>query len=290
MSEITLLDGKEVAIELKKDLQQEIKRLSKQPKLSIILVGEKPESSLYVRNKIKLCEEIGVDYRLIRFEENVEERKIIEQIEKLNIDETVDGIICQLPLPPQINKDKIIRKISPSKDVDGFHPDNIGKMALNMPSLLPATPYGIMELFNHYNLDLYGKHCVVIGRSNIVGLPISIMMGNDNMCTVTSCHHNTENLEEHTKNADIIIIGIGKPNFLKANMIKTDCIVVDVGINRIKSDNKKGYKIVGDVDFENVAPKASYITPVPGGVGPMTILALIKNVIKAAKMKYKETV
>lgn len=288
MSEITLLDGMEVANEMKKDLKGQLKRLNKQPKLAIILVGNKTESSIYVRKKIDLCEEIGIDYRLINYDSNVEEEKLLMAIEDLNQDETVDGIICQLPLPKQISQDKVIKKIDPNKDVDGFHPDNLGKMLLNKPTLLPATPYGIMELFDHYNLDLYGKNCVVIGRSNIVGLPMSIMMGNDNMCTVTSCHHNTRNLDFFTKNADIIIIGIGKPNFLKADMIKTDCIVIDIGINRIEDKNSpKGYKIVGDVDFENVGPKASYITPVPGGVGPMTVAALLKNVIKAVKMKMK---
>lgn len=282
MNEITILDGRKVSGEIKDDLKRQIKKLPRKPRMSIILVGERPSSLTYVDSKIRSCKEIGIDCQLIRMPEDITEIDLLNEISVLNNDKKIDGYIIQLPLPDHIDRDKIIDKISPEKDIDGFHHSNIGRMTLNLPTILPATPFGIMSLIRHYNIELEGKNCVVIGRSNIVGLPISIMMGHDNQCTVTSCHINTNNLESYTKMADIVIVSVGIPKFLTEDMIKEDAVVIDVGINRDNNNN-----IVGDVDFDSVAKKTSYITPVPGGVGPMTIVSLLRNLIYTTQNNIK---
>jgi len=278
MNEITILDGRKVSNEIKDDLKRNIKKLHRKPRMSIILVGGDPPSHTYVDSKIRVCKEIGIDCQLIRMSEQTQEIDLLNQISSLNEDSKVDGYIVQLPLPQHINKDRVIDKISPEKDIDGFHHSNIGRMTLNLPTILPATPFGIMSLIRHYNIELEGKNCVVIGRSNIVGLPISIMMGHNDQCTVTSCHVNTQNLKEFTKMADIIIVSVGIPKFLTEDMVKEDAVVIDVGINRDVEGN-----LIGDVDFEKVSKKTSYITPVPGGVGPMTVISLMRNLIYAAE-------
>ncbi|CAG7580296.1 MAG: Bifunctional protein FolD protein [uncultured marine phage] len=282
---VTLLDGRKVANDIKDDLRRSVKKLIRKPRMAVILVGENPASKTYVNAKVKACREIGIDCSLIKLPISISESELLSEIELLNQDSKIDGYIVQLPLPKHIDQNKIIGRIDPKKDIDGFHTENIGKMTLNIPTILPATPYGIMQLLRHYNIELEGKSCVVIGRSNIVGLPISIMMGHDDMCTVTSCHVNTQDLDVYTKMADIIIVSVGIPNFLTENMIKEDAVIVDVGINKVEDSNDpRGYKIVGDVDFDGVSSKSSYITPVPGGVGPMTIVSLMKNLIHTTKI------
>nr|MBA3675266.1 bifunctional 5,10-methylenetetrahydrofolate dehydrogenase/5,10-methenyltetrahydrofolate cyclohydrolase [Chitinophagaceae bacterium] len=249
-----------------------------------VLVGNNGASETYVASKVKSCEEIGFKSTLIHLPNNVSEAELLELIHKLNYDNDVDGILVQLPLPKNISEDKIINLINPAKDVDGFHPVNVGKMVQGSETFISATPYGIILLLQHYNVETKGKHTVVIGRSNIVGRPVSILLSrNDNPgnCTVTLCHSHTKNLKEICLQADIIIAALGRPGFLKADMVKQNAVVIDVGITRIENAAKKtGYAIKGDVDFENVAPKCSYITPVPGGVGPMTIAALLMNTYK----------
>jgi len=255
------------------------------PHLAAILIGANGASETYVASKIKNCEDIGFKSSLIRLDQNIQESILIDEIIKLNDDDSVDGILVQLPLPKQINEQKIISLINPSKDVDGFHPINMGKLVLGESSFIPATPYGIMLMLEHYNINTSGKHAVVIGRSNIVGRPMSILLSQQKQyanCTVTLCHSRTENLTSFCKEADIIVAALGIPGFLKADMIKPGAIVIDVGITRVQDSSKKsGFSIKGDVDFDNVAPLCSYITPVPGGVGLMTITALLKNTYNA---------
>lgn len=250
-------------------------------------MGDDPASRAYVNNKVKTCEKVGFNSTLIEFEAYVSEQKLLNKIEELNANDDIDGYIVQLPLPRHISEHKIIEAIKPSKDVDGFHPINVGRLVLNLPTYVSATPYGIVQLLERYKIETEGKHCVVIGRSHIVGSPMSILMAkNTNLanCTVTLCHSRTQNLKEHTLKADIIIAAIGKPDFVTADMVKDGAVVIDVGINRVDDlSQAKGYKLVGDVKFDEVAPKCSYITPVPGGVGPMTIASLIKNTLLAAK-------
>lgn len=282
MSEVTILDGRKVSNEIKDDLRRQINKLHRKPRMSIVIVGEDPASLTYVDAKLRNCKEIGIDCQLIRLPEDISEINLLNELNVLNNDHKVDGYIVQLPLPNHIDRDKVIDKIKPEKDIDGFHHSNIGRMTLNLPTILPATPFGIMSLIRHYNIELEGKNCVVIGRSNIVGLPMSIMMGHDDQCTVTSCHINTNNLKEYTKMADIVIVSVGIPNFLTEDMISEDTVVIDVGINRDLGGN-----IVGDVDFENVSKKTSYITPVPGGVGPMTIVSLMRNLIYTTQNNIK---
>lgn len=282
MNEVTILDGRKVSNEIKDDLRRQINKLHRKPRMSIVIVGEDPASVTYVDAKLRSCKEIGIDCQLIRLPEDISEINLLNELNVLNNDHKVDGYIVQLPLPNHIDRDKVIDKINPEKDIDGFHHSNIGRMTLNLPTILPATPFGIMSLIRHYNIELEGKNCVVIGRSNIVGLPMSIMMGHDDQCTVTSCHVNTNNLEEYTKMADIVIVSVGIPNFLTEDMISEDTVVIDVGINRDLDGN-----IVGDVDFENVSKKTSYITPVPGGVGPMTIVSLMRNLIYTTENNIK---
>ncbi len=286
-----LIDGKKTSLELQAEIAIEVKALiangKKQPHLAAILVGDDPASQTYVNNKVKACNNVGFKSSLIRFEAYVSEHKLLQKIEELNNDDDVDGYIVQLPLPRHISEQKIIEAIKPSKDVDGFHPINVGRLVLNLPTYVSATPYGIIHLLQRYNIETNGKHCVVIGRSHIVGSPMSILMAkNTNLanCTVTLCHSRTTNLKEHTLLADIVIAAIGKPNFVTADMIKQGAVVIDVGINRVDDDTTtKGFKLVGDVKFDEVSKKASHITPVPGGVGPMTIASLLQNTLKAAK-------
>jgi methylenetetrahydrofolate dehydrogenase (NADP+)/methenyltetrahydrofolate cyclohydrolase len=284
-----ILDGKIVSQVVKDNLKEKtlelIKKGSKAPHLAAVLVGTNGASETYVASKVKNCEEIGFKSSLMRFDENVSEAILIEAIEKLNDDDDVDGILVQLPLPKQISEEKIINLINPDKDVDGFHPMSVGKMVQGLPTFIPATPYGIMLMLEHYKIDTKGKHAVVIGRSNIVGRPISILLSrntNPGNCTVTLCHSHTPNLKEICLQADIIVAALGKPEFLKADMVKENAVVIDVGITRVADATKKsGFTIKGDVDFANVAPKCSYITPVPGGVGLMTIGALMMNTYNA---------
>jgi methylenetetrahydrofolate dehydrogenase (NADP+)/methenyltetrahydrofolate cyclohydrolase len=284
-----LLDGKKTAKAIlntiKIDVAQRAATGKKVPHLAAILVGTNGASQTYVNSKVKTCNDIGFISTLIEYEEDVSEMKLLDKIQELNEDISVDGILVQLPLPPHISEEKVIEAIAVSKDVDGFHPENMGKMIMSEDAFIPATPYGIMLLLEHNNIQTKGKHAVVLGRSHIVGRPISILLSNNSNpgnCTVTVCHSKTENLEEICKQADIIVAAIGRPEFLKAEMVKEGAVVIDVGITRLEDATKKsGYRLAGDVDFENVAPKCAFITPVPGGVGPMTIAALMKNTYKS---------
>jgi methylenetetrahydrofolate dehydrogenase (NADP+)/methenyltetrahydrofolate cyclohydrolase len=286
-----LIDGKKISLQLQSEIAEEVKELiakgQKQPHLAAILVGDDPASQTYVNSKVKACENVGFKSTLVRFEANVSEQKLLSKIDELNKNDDIDGYIVQLPLPRHISEQKIIEGIKPSKDVDGFHPINVGRLVLNLPTYVSATPFGIVTLLERYNIPTEGKHCVVIGRSNIVGSPMSILMAkNTNLanCTVTLCHSKTKNLKEHTLQADIVIAAIGRPNFVTADMVKEGAVVIDVGINRVEDSNtKSGYKLVGDVKFDEVSQKAGFITPVPGGVGPMTIASLLKNTLIAAK-------
>ncbi|HMU71353.1 MAG TPA: tetrahydrofolate dehydrogenase/cyclohydrolase catalytic domain-containing protein [Ferruginibacter sp.] len=290
-----LLDGKLVSRSVKEKVKDKTDLLKKEgkktPHLAAILVGNNGASETYVASKVKSCEEVGFKSSLLRFEETISEQELISAIEKLNNDEDVDGILVQLPLPKQINEETIINIIHPDKDVDGFHPVSIGKMVQGLPTFIPATPYGILLMLEHYKIETAGKHAVVIGRSNIVGRPISILLSRNSYpgnCTVTVCHSKTSNLKEICLQADIIVAALGIPEFLKADMVKENAVVVDVGITRVADASKKsGFAIKGDVDFAGVAPKCSYITPVPGGVGLMTIAALLMNTLMACETKYK---
>ncbi len=278
-----IIDGKSVSEHLLADISLKLQsqKKNRSPHLAIIMVGKHPASETYVNAKIKTCEKYGFKGTLYHFPETITEKKLLDEIQKLNDYHEVDGIIVQLPLPKHISENQVIETISPQKDVDGFHPVNIGKMAKNLPALLPATPGGILELLKFYQIETAGKHCVVIGRSNIVGFPMSILMGRNSYpgnCTVTMCHSKTQNLEFYTQNADIIIAAAGQPELIKGNMVKEGVVVIDVGIHRVPDKTKKsGFKLIGDVEFDTVAPKSSFITPVPGGVGPMTIAVLLKN-------------
>ena len=284
-----ILDGKIVSQAVKDVVKEKTAQLKEQgkktPHLAAVLIGNNGASETYVASKVKSCEEVGFKSSLIRLNNNIEEAVLIETIEQLNNDADVDGILVQLPLPKQINEEKIINLIHPDKDVDGFHPVSIGKMVLGQPTFIPATPYGILLMLEHYKIETKGKHAVIIGRSNIVGRPISILLNRNaypGNCTVTVCHSHTPNLKEICLQADIIVAALGKPQFLTADMVKEDAVVIDVGITRVPDATKKtGFAIKGDVDFANVAPKCSYITPVPGGVGLMTIAALLMNTYNA---------
>ena len=284
-----LIDGKKVASEIKKEIAEEVAKIrsegKKIPHLAAILVGNNGSSETYVSNKVKDCEEVGFKSTLIRFGNEIEESALLAQIELLNKDDDVDGFIVQLPLPGHISEHKVIEAIDPRKDADGFHPVNIGRMVIGLPGYLPATPYGIVELLKRYRIETSGKYCVVIGRSNIVGRPVSILLSQKGMdATVTVVHSRTRNIQTVVSQADIIIAAIGSPGFVTADMVKFGAVVVDVGTTRIQStETKSGFKLAGDVDFENVAPKCSYITPVPGGVGPMTRVSLLRNTLLAAK-------
>lgn len=283
-----ILDGLKVSNDLKQEIKIEVDKITasgkRAPQLAAILVGNNGASKAYVNSKVKDCAEVGFKSSLFKFDSDVSEEEVLNKIKELNEDPEIDGFIVQLPLPKKMDQEKIIMAIDPSKDVDGFHPENFGRMALEMESFLPATPFGILTLLERYNVKTEGKHCVIIGRSRIVGKPMSILMGrkdNPGNSTVTLTHSYTPNIEEFTKKADIVITALGNPHFLKADMIKDGAVIVDVGITRVENDSKKGYYLAGDVDFDSCEAKASWITPVPGGVGPMTRAMLMKNTILA---------
>ncbi|HOP58755.1 MAG TPA: tetrahydrofolate dehydrogenase/cyclohydrolase catalytic domain-containing protein [Bacteroidales bacterium] len=285
----TLINGKEVAASIKKEIASEVEKFKesgkKIPHLAAILVGDDPSSQTYVKNKVKDCNEVGFDSTLLTYKNSVEESLILGKIEELNTDPDIDGFIVQLPLPDHISENKIIQAINPEKDADGFHPVNLGRMVLGLPGFLPATPYGIMELIKRYKIETSGKNCVVIGRSNIVGRPVSILMSQKGIdATVTVLHSRTTDIANIVRKADIIIAALGSPGFVTENMVKEGAVVIDVGTTRIRDEKtRSGWKLTGDVDFENVAPKCSFITPVPGGVGPMTRVSLLRNTLLAAK-------
>ena len=286
-----LLDGKKTSNDIKDEIAQEVKKIisngGKKPHLAAILVGNNGASETYVNAKVKACERVGFESTLIRLDEDVEEEKLISQIIEVNENDLIDGLIVQLPLPDHIDEKKIINTISLSKDVDGFHPTNIGNMTLNLPCFIPATPAGIIELIKRYDIETVGKNCVVIGRSHIVGLPISILMARNTYpgnSTVTILNSRSKNIKEICQKADILIVALGKANFVTSEMIKKGACIIDVGITRVSSEKtKSGWKLLGDVDFHNVQEKVNYITPVPGGVGPMTIAMLLKNTLQASK-------
>jgi methylenetetrahydrofolate dehydrogenase (NADP+) / methenyltetrahydrofolate cyclohydrolase len=286
-----LIDGKKVAAEMKLEIAAKVKelkiKLGRAPHLAAVLVGHDGGSETYVAYKIKDCEEVGFKSSLVRFEDDVTEEELLAKVEELNNDEGLDGFIVQLPLPRQISEQKVIEAIKPEKDVDGFHPVNVGRMVIGLPSFVSATPFGIVQLLKRYNIETNGKNCVIVGRSNIVGRPLSVLLSQKAVnATVTVAHSRTQNLEEICRSADILIAAIGVPEFVTGNMVKEGAVVIDVGTTRVKSDaTKSGYKLKGDVLFEEVAPKCSYITPVPGGVGPMTRVALLYNTYLAAAGK-----
>ena len=287
MTSSKVLSGLDTAATVYESFNDRIKVLSTKgvvPGLCVVLVGEDPASHIYVRTKSKKLKSLGLISETIRLDADVTEQKLLSIIEDLNANSKFHGILVQMPLPEHINSQNIINSINPTKDVDGFHPENVGWLSIGKPRFIPCTPKGIMRIFSHYNIDLTGKNIVVIGRSNIVGRPMSILVSSNNANgTCTICHSRTKNINDYSRNADIIISAIGVPNFLTSEMIKEDSIIIDVGINRIDSDNEKGYKIIGDADYDSVFDKVSKITPVPGGVGPMTIAMLVENTIEAAE-------
>ena len=289
-----LLDGKQLAKTIQGEFQQEVQQFKEQglkiPHLAAVLVGENPASQAYISGKIKSCKRVGFQSTLVRKPADITEEALLEVIQELNENPEIDGYIVQLPLPKHISEERINLAIDPSKDVDGFHPMNLGGMTLGLDTFIPATPFGIITLLERYNIPTSGKNCVVIGRSNIVGTPMSILLSRNakvGNCTVTLTHSRTQDLKSLTLNADIIVAAIGRPNFLTADMVKEGAVIIDVGINRIEDTSKKrGYRLVGDVDFSALEAKASYITPVPGGVGPMTVTSLLYNTLKSCKTKH----
>jgi len=288
-----LLDGKKTAEDIKIEIAVEVQKMKdkgeKVPHLAAIIVGNDGASLTYVGSKVKACERVGFESTLVKMPSTITEVELLKKIKELNDNDEIDGFIVQLPLPEQINEQKVLMAVDPNKDVDGFHPENFGKMALDMSTFIPATPFGILELLERYGVETKGKHTVVIGRSHIVGRPMSILMGRKGFpgnSTVTLTHSYTKNIEDITIQADIIITALGVPNYLKANMVKDGVVVIDVGITRVPDEShEKGYVITGDVDFEEVSKKSSFITPVPGGVGPMTIAMLLKNTLLAREMR-----
>jgi len=287
----TIIDGKKIAAEIKLEIASEVAAMKgenmRAPHLAAILVGNDGSSETYVANKVRDCQEVGFLSTLVRFDSTIAESTLLEKIDELNKDRNIDGFIVQLPLPRHISENKVIQAIDPEKDADGFHPVNIGRMVIGLPGFLPATPYGIVELIRRYNIQTKGKKCVVIGRSNIVGRPVSILLSQKGLdATVTVVHSRTQNIKKIVSDADIIIAAIGSPLFVTADIVKVGAAVIDVGTTRVADPTSKyGYKLTGDVDFENVAPKCSFITPVPGGVGPMTRVSLLRNTLLAAKKK-----
>lgn len=284
-----LIDGKQIAADIKKEIKEEVLQIvasgKRAPHLAAILVGHDGGSETYVAYKIKDCEEVGFKSTLVRFDENVSENELLAKVHELNNDQTLDGFIVQLPLPKHISEQKVIEAIDPSKDVDGFHPVNVGRMVIGLPAFVSATPDGIVELLKRYNIETSGKNCVIVGRSNIVGRPLSVLMSQKEVnATVTVAHSRTKNLEQVCAEADILIAAIGSPEFIKENMVKEGAVVIDVGTTRVDApETKSGFRLKGDVLFNQVAPKCSFITPVPGGVGPMTRVSLLKNTLLAAK-------
>ncbi|MCU0460667.1 MAG: bifunctional 5,10-methylene-tetrahydrofolate dehydrogenase/5,10-methylene-tetrahydrofolate cyclohydrolase [Bacteroidales bacterium] len=287
----TIIDGKKIASDIKREIADEVKRMQNGglmvPHLAAILVGNDPSSQTYVANKIRDCEEVGFRSTLVRFEKNTSEKVLLDKITEFNNDDDIDGFIVQLPLPEHISGNRVIESIDPSKDADGFHPVNLGRMVIGLDGFLPATPYGIMELIKRYRIETAGRNCVVIGRSNIVGRPVSILLSRKGVdATVTVVHSRTRDIAGIVGRVDIIIAAIGSPGFVKADMVKEGAVVIDVGTTRISApETKTGFRLAGDVDFEHVAPKCSFITPVPGGVGPMTRVSLLRNTLMAAKQR-----
>ncbi|MCK5838486.1 MAG: bifunctional methylenetetrahydrofolate dehydrogenase/methenyltetrahydrofolate cyclohydrolase FolD [Bacteroidales bacterium] len=288
---MVLIDGKKIAEEIKAELAHDIANYidneDRVPHLAAVLVGNDPASQTYVKNKEKACQRVGMTSSLYKYPETITEKELLDVVDFINSDDDIDGLIVQLPLPDHIASEIVIQRIDPAKDVDGFHPVNVGRMALNLPAYVSATPYGILQLLERYKIETEGKRCVVLGRSNIVGSPVSILLAKKTYpgnCTVTLCHSKTNNIEEIIKEADILIAAIGQAEFVTADIVKNGAVVIDVGIHRVPDTSKaKGYRLVGDVKFEEVAAKCSFITPVPGGVGPMTITALLINTFKAFK-------
>lgn len=290
---MTLLDGRATSANLQAQIAAEVDYFVdkgwRRPHLTAILVGEDGASQTYVANKERSCKKVGFDSTVLRLPASTTEEELLAEVRRLNNDDSVDGFIIQLPLPKHIDEQKIIMAVSPAKDVDGFHPENVGRLCLGLDTFVSATPYGIMTLLEEYGIETKGKHCVVLGRSNIVGRPIANLLSakaKPGDCTVTICHSRTRDIEQYTKSADIIIAALGVPGFLRGDMVKEGVVVVDVGITRVPAETEKGYRIMGDVNFDEVAPKCSYITPVPGGVGPMTIVSLMRNTLKAYKAKH----
>lgn len=285
-----LINGKEVAEQIKQEIKSEVESIvskgKRPPCLAAIIVGNDGASETYVAHKAKACEQVGFESLIIKLDENTSEKELVKKIEEINQNDQIDGLIVQLPLPKHISEDNIIQTIDFRKDVDGFHPVNTGRMAIGLPSYVSATPFGIIELISHYKIETSGKHCVILGRSNIVGKPISVLLsrkGYPGDATVTICHSRTKNIQDYTLSADILIAAMGQPGFITKDMVKQGAVVIDVGITRVESkETKSGWKLVGDVKFDEVAPKCTYITPVPGGVGPMTIVSLMKNTLLAA--------
>jgi methylenetetrahydrofolate dehydrogenase (NADP+)/methenyltetrahydrofolate cyclohydrolase len=291
---MTILDGRKISSDIKNEIKAEVDKMrangEKVPHLAAVIVGNDGASLTYVGSKVRACERVGFESTMVRMSNTTSEIELLDKIGELNHNDDIDGFIIQLPLPPQINTRKVLMAVNPDKDVDGFHPMNFGKMALDMSTFIPATPFGILELLDRYNVETDGKHTVIIGRSHIVGRPMSILMGRKGFpgnSTVTLTHSHTKNITQITSQADIIISALGVPGFLKAEMVKDDAVIIDVGITRVADDSEKGYHITGDVDFDNVSKKASFITPVPGGVGPMTIAMLLKNTLLAREQHRK---
>ncbi len=287
---MTILDGKKTSNDIKDEIADEVNSIisngDRPPHLAAVIVGNDGASLTYVGSKVRACEKVGFDSTLVSLDDSISEEELLDKVYELNNDKKIDGYIVQLPLPEHIDTQKVLLAVDPKKDVDGFHPVNFGRMALNLPTFISATPNGIMELLKRYKVPTEGKNTIVIGRSDIVGKPVSILMGlktNPGNSTVTLAHSRTKNIEDLIKQADIVISALGVPDFIKDHMIKEGATVIDVGINRVEDDSEKGYKIVGDVDYENVSKKSSFITPVPGGVGPMTIAMLLKNTLQAYK-------
>ena len=287
---MTILDGKKTSTDIKEEIADEVNSIisngDRPPHLAAVIVGNDGASLTYVGSKVRACEKVGFDSTLVSLDDSISEKELLDKVYELNNDKKIDGYIVQLPLPEHIDTQKVLLAVDPKKDVDGFHPVNFGRMALNLPTFISATPNGIMELLKRYEVPTEGKNTIVIGRSDIVGKPVSILMGlktNPGNSTVTLAHSRTKNIEDLIKQADIVISALGVPDFIKEHMIKEGATVIDVGITRVKDDSQKGYKIVGDVDYENVSKKSSFITPVPGGVGPMTIAMLLKNTLQAYK-------
>ena len=287
---MTILDGKKTSNDIKDEIAYEVNSIisngDRPPHLAAVIVGNDGASLTYVGSKVRACEKVGFDSTLVSLDDSISEKELLDKVYELNNDKKIDGYIVQLPLPEHIDTQKVLLAVDPKKDVDGFHPVNFGRMALNLPTFISATPNGIMELLKRYEVPTEGKNTIVIGRSDIVGKPVSILMGlktNPGNSTVTLAHSKTKNIEDLIKQADIVISALGVPDFIKEHMIKEGATVIDVGITRVEDDSQKGYKIVGDVDYENVSKKSSFITPVPGGVGPMTIAMLLKNTLQAYK-------
>lgn len=288
-----LIDGKALSTQIKEEIKSDVEAMiasdMKRPHLAAVLIGDDPASHAYVRGKVRSCEQVGFESTLINRDADITEEALLQIVDDLNQNPEIDGFIVQLPLPKHIDESKVTLAVDPRKDVDGFHPVNIGRMTLGLPAYLPATPFGIMQMLDRYNIEVSGKTCCVLGRSNIVGTPISILLSrkaSPGNATVVICHSRTQNIKELTRNADILVVAMGRPNFVTEDMVKEGAVIIDVGINRVDdATRKRGYRLVGDVDFENVAPKCSYITPVPGGVGPMTITSLLMNTLKSCKQE-----